>query len=465
MSSARHTDRHKPSIAHVLREIVGQLVGRDLPLAIRAWDGSVDGPADADVTLVVRSADALRHLLWAPGELGLVRAHVQGDLDIEGDVFALLAMREHLGAPGQHVSLRADPASWLRIMRDARRLGAVGRRPPIPAEESRLGGRLGSVGRASKAVGHHYDVGNDFYRTFLGPSLTYSCAYWTRPGASLEDAQDAKHELICRKLALGPEHRLLDIGCGWGSMAIHAARHHGARVVGVTLSQEQAALARRRVSEAGLDGAVEIRLQDYRAIADGPFDAVSSIGMFEHVPSAQVRTYLEAVRALLRPGGRMLNHAIGRPDPSAAPEVSPRSFMGRYIFPDATLHEVGSVVSSMNLVGLEVRDLQSLREHYAKTLRVWVANLEEDWNAAVSMVGAGRARAWRLYLAGTALGFEQYRTSVYQVLAVNTPADGRTTMPPTRAEMEVPADHGLVDLRSRSNPRGPRTERTDPIDR
>lgn len=444
------TDR--PTRAEMLRQVVDQFVHRDLPLAVRAWDGTRAGPSDAEITLVVHSPEAIRHLLWAPGELGLVRAHVQGHLEIEGDVFALLALRDHLGDPDTDVSLEAGPRDWVRLLRQARRLGVAGWRPPVPQEESRVKGRLGTIRRASDAIGHHYDVSNEFYELLLGPALTYSCAYWVRPDSTLEDAQEAKHELVCRKLALQPGRRLLDIGCGWGSMAMHAARRHGAEVVAVTLSKEQARLAARRVNGAGLENLVDIRIQDYREIDDEPFDAISSIGMFEHVPTRQVGTYLRTVHDLLKPGGRLLNHAISRPDPGAAPDVEPNSFMGRYVFPDATLHEVGSVISSMHDAGLEVRDVQSLREHYALTLRAWLANLEAGWDTVQELVGPGRARVWRLYLAGSTLGFEQNRTSVYQVLAVNAPVSGRSPMPPTRAEMDVPVDFGVLDLRTNEDP-------------
>ncbi|NLD75834.1 MAG: class I SAM-dependent methyltransferase [Acidimicrobiales bacterium] len=428
--------------------MVATFVHRELPLAVRAWDGTRAGPDDAEITLVVHSPEAIRHLLWAPGELGLVRAHVQGHLEIEGDVFTLLSLRDRIDDPDVDVSLKAGPRDWLGLLRQARRLGVVGWRPPIPQEESRVRGRLGTIRRASQAIGHHYDVSNEFYELLLGPALTYSCAYWTRSDATLEDAQEAKHELVCRKLALEPGQRLLDIGCGWGSMAIHAARRHGAHVVAITLSEEQALFAARRVNDAGLAHLVDVRIQDYREIDDEPFDAISSIGMFEHVPTREVGRYLRTAHDLLKPGGRVLNHAISRPDPTSAPEVEPKSFMGRYVFPDATLHEVGAVVSSMHRAGLEVRDLQSLREHYALTLRAWVANLEAGWDTVQKLVGPGRARVWRLYLAGSALGFEQYRTSVYQVLAVRTPVSGSSQMPPTRTEMDVPAEFGLLDLRS-----------------
>ena len=284
-------------------------------------------------------------------------------------------------------------------------------------------------------------MSNDFYRLLLGPSLTYSCAYWYDDGIDLAEAQAAKYELICRKLGLATGMRLLDVGCGWGSMAIHAAQHHGAQVVGITISEAQAALARERVADAGLSKQVEIRVQDYRDVADDPFDAISSIGMFEHVGEQQMGEYLTGLHGLLRPEGRVLNHAISRPNPDDNSGVDPDSFMGRYVFPDAALLEVGTVVSAMQRTGLEVRDVHSLREHYALTLRAWVANLEASWHEAQRQVGPGRARVWRLYLAGCALGFEQNRTAIHQVLAVRTGDDGAASVPATRSTFEVDRDH------------------------
>jgi cyclopropane-fatty-acyl-phospholipid synthase len=429
-----------PSVAAELEPALRRLLGGPLPFRLRAWDGSSAG-APGPVTIVVHSPDALRHLVWAPGELGLARAHVAGHLDIEGDVFDLLGLRDLLGGAGDHVSLRFDPHAWFLLARAAIRVGAVGRRPPLPAEEARLRGRRHSRRRDAAAIGHHYDVGNDFYRMLLGESLTYSCAYWYEDGIDLAQAQTAKHELVSRKLGLEPGMRLLDVGCGWGSMAIHAAGQHGVDVVGITISHEQAALAEQRVREAGLEDRVQIRVQDYREVADGPFDAISSIGMFEHVGVAEMRTYLRQLRSLLRPGGRLLNHAISRPDPDRSQSIDPHSFVGRYVFPDAALLEVGTVVSAMQATGLEVRDVQSLREHYALTLRAWVANLEADWGAAQRMVGPGRARVWRLYLAGSAQGFEHGRTSVHQVLAVRAEAGGAAHMSATRIGMDVDAQH------------------------
>jgi cyclopropane-fatty-acyl-phospholipid synthase len=280
--------------------LIESLLGSDLPVAFRAYDGSASGPADAPATVVLRSPNAIRRIVTAPGELGIGRAYVAGDLDLEGDVFAALDLRHRMP------NLTLSPQQW----RDALALvGPTGLRPlPPPPEEARLHGRRHTRSRDAAAIAHHYDVSNDFYRFVLGPSMTYSCAVFATPSTSLEDAQAAKHELVCRKLALRPGLRMLDIGCGWGSMAIHAAQHHGARVVGVTVSARQAELAEKRVYEAGVADRVEIRLQDYRDVHDGPFEAISSIGMFEHVGLSQLETYFANCSALLQPGGRMLNH-------------------------------------------------------------------------------------------------------------------------------------------------------------
>lgn len=432
-----------PSVADQLAPVVRALLGPDAQhhLCVRAWDGSTIGPADAPVVVEVHSPAALRHLLWAPGELGLARAHVSGALDIDGDVFSLLGIRDQMAEPDEDVGLSIGLRGWLALAGAGRSLGLLGRRPPRPAEETRTRGRLHTRRRDAQAIAHHYDVGNDFYRLVLGPSLTYSCAYWFDDGIDLAQAQAAKHELVCRKLGLEPGMRLLDVGCGWGSMAIHAAQHHGVRVVGITISDAQAELARRRVVDAGLRDRVEIRVQDYRDVADGPFDAISSIGMFEHVGEAKTVEYLRHLHTLLEPGGRLLNHAISRPDADDGAGVSRRSFIGRYVFPDAALVEVGTVVTAMQRLGLEVRDVQSLREHYGRTLRTWVANLEASWDEAQRVVGPGRARVWRLYLAGCALGFEQNRTSIHQVLAVRPTPAGRSSMPATRSRFEVDRDH------------------------
>ncbi len=398
------------------------ILGPDLPIGVRAYDGSHLGPADAPATVVIRSPTVFQRMLTAPGELGLGRAYVSGELDVEGDIFAALsALRARVP------DLRTfDARRW----KEAARL--VGRTPPrrlpVPREEARLRGARHSRRRDAAAIAHHYDVSNAFYRIVLGPSMTYSCAVWETPDVTLEHAQAAKYELVCRKLGLQPGMRLLDVGCGWGGMAMHAATNHGVRAVGVTLSRRQAEWAGKAVADAGLSDRVEIRYQDYRDVRDGPFDAVSSIGMFEHVGLSQLSVYFRGIRRLLRPGARLLNHGISRPPNRGRTRFRNRSFIDRYVFPDGELHEVGDVVSTIQQSGLEVRHVESLREHYALTLRAWVRNLEDGWEDAVAEAGAGRARIWRLYMAASALNFEAGRTQVHQVLAVKLDR-GRSGLP------------------------------------
>jgi cyclopropane-fatty-acyl-phospholipid synthase len=409
-----------------IADLLEQLVGTDLPIAVEAYDGSRLGPTDAPATLKIRSQLALRRIVQAPGELGFGRAYVAGDLDLEGDIFAALELRDRLP------DLKLRPAQWLAALR----LVGPGALKPVPAppEEARLHGRRHTKQRDAAAISHHYDVSNDFYRRVLGPSMTYSCAVWTDPANTLEEAQANKHELICRKLGLEPGMRLLDIGCGWGGMLLHAAEHHGVQAVGVTLSRRQAELAEKRAADAGLTGKVEVRYQDYRDVDDGPYDAISSIGMFEHVGVRQLAVYFERCRELLPPGGRLLNHGISRP-PGVASSTADgrarfarRSFIDRYVFPDGELHEVGSVIAAIQRAGLEARHMESIREHYALTLRKWVANLEANWDACVSDAGRARARIWRLYMASAAIGFEDNRTQVHQVLATKTDR-GRSGLP------------------------------------
>ncbi len=446
---SRPSIRSVRSAAEILEPLVTAIFRGPSPVRIQMWDDSGLGP-DTGTSIRLHSPQALRHLMWAPGELGLARAYVAGDMQLDGDVFDLFDLRSHLVDGDGHahnigVSPRMIPAFW----RAARELGVLGPPPSPPQIEARLHGLRHLRRRDAQAISHHYDVGNDFYRLILGESLTYSCAYWTHDDATLDDAQAAKYELICRKLDLQPGMRLLDVGCGWGGMVLHAATHHGVRAVGVTLSSEQAELARRRVADAGLADRIEIRIQDYRDIHDGPFDAISSIGMFEHVGLPRVEEYFTDLYRLLRPEGRLLNHAISRPDPTKA-AIAPRSFMARYVFPDAALVEVGTAISAMQKHGLEVRDVESLREHYAKTLRAWVRNLEDNWELAQMLVGPARARVWRLYMAGSAVSFEAARIAVHQVLAVRTSENGSAGMPPTRQWLaaDAPTDRSHQDQRS-----------------
>jgi cyclopropane-fatty-acyl-phospholipid synthase len=405
-----------------LAALVDDVLGGDLPIAVEAYDGSRSGPVDAPATIVIRTPDALRRIVTAPGELGLARAYVSGDLELQGSIWALLELRDRIP------EVQLEPKMMLRLVHE---LGGWREVRPVapPAEEVRLRGRRHSKSRDAAAISHHYDVSNAFYRLVLGPSLTYSCAVWHDPDDTLEAAQANKYELICRKLDLRPGMRLLDVGCGWGGMVMHAAQHHGVNAVGITISRQQAELAEKRVAEAGLSDQVQIRVQDYREVADGPYDGISSIGMFEHVGEARLAEYFACLRRLLRPEGRLLNHGISRPARNEKARLPRRSFINRYVFPDGELHEVGRVISITQDAGLEVRHVESLREHYALTLRRWVANLEEHWDEAVAEVGAPRARVWRLYMAGSAVNFEAGRTQVHQALSVPREPGGRSGLP------------------------------------
>jgi len=403
-----------------LAAAIAGFLGTDVPIGIDCYDGSRLGPPDTPTRIVVRSPKALRYVLTAPGEIGFARAYVAGEIDVEGDIFEALSLRDHLP------DVKVTPREWLAL---ARTVGVEGLRPlPPPPEEARVRGRRHSKERDAAVIAHHYDVSNDFYRMVLGPSMTYSCAVFAAPDTTLEAAQAAKYELVCRKLGLRPGMRLLDVGCGWGGMVMHAAQEHGVRAVGVTLSVRQAEWAREAVRRAGLADRVEIRVQDYRDIVDGPFDAISSIGMFEHVGAAKLDEYFTRLFSLLRPQGRLLNHGIAkRPSPRAA--FSHRGFIDRYVFPDGELHEVGAVVTRVQTAGFEVRNVEGLREHYGQTLRRWVTNLETNWDEAVRLVGSGRARVWRLYMAASALNFDADRNHLHQVLAVSVGPHGESDMP------------------------------------
>ncbi|MEU0388931.1 cyclopropane-fatty-acyl-phospholipid synthase family protein [Streptomyces chartreusis] len=416
-----------------LQGFFAQLVGTPLPVRIRAWDGSQAGPPGAP-TLVVRNRRALRRLLWKPGELGLARAWVAGDLDIDGDLYTTLDLL------AGHIWERDEDARTLaQALRDPEvraavrglvKLAGTPLPPAPPREETRSPRRHLHTKRSDRrAISHHYDVGNDFYEIVLGPSMVYSCAYWPSPDSTLEQAQHDKLELVCQKLGLSPGQRLLDVGCGWGSMAVHAAREHGVSVVGVTLSQEQAAYARKRVADEGLTDKVEIRVQDYRDVRDGPYDAISSIGMAEHVGAERYLEYATDLHELLKPGGRLLNHQIARRPQRDETTYSVDAFIDSYVFPDGELQPVGATVAMLERAGFEVRDVESIREHYALTLRQWVARLEAGWEHAVQLTSPGRARVWRLYMAASALAFERNRIGVNQVLAVRTPESGASGMP------------------------------------
>jgi cyclopropane-fatty-acyl-phospholipid synthase len=407
----------RPGAAARLSRALAIVLGTaEIPVRLRAWDGSLAGPADAPV-VVVRSRKALRRLAWAPGELGLARAYVAGEVDVDGDLFAAFGA---LSSVGRLAATDEQPGpsarERLELLGIAARLGALGPEPAAPPEEIDLGrrGRRHTRARDAAAVSHHYDVGNDFYALVLGPSMVYSCAVWDDEQTGLDAAQEAKLDLVCRKLDLRPGMRLLDVGCGWGSLSLHAAGRYGADVVGVTLSREQATLARKRVAEAGLTDHVDIRVQDYREVDDGPFDAISSIGMAEHVGREQIPVYSSRLHTLLRPGGRLLNHAIAWNGGDTSWDDD--TFIARYVFPDGELLSLAEMVAALETTGLEVLDVEALRRHYALTLRAWVQRLEEHWDDAAAAAGEGRARVWRLYMAASALAFEAGTMGVNQIL-------------------------------------------------
>ncbi|MDT4931268.1 MAG: cyclopropane-fatty-acyl-phospholipid synthase [Pseudonocardiales bacterium] len=413
------------SVADLVRALSEDAV----PVHVEAFDGSTVGNTDSGLTLILHNERGLRYLLTAPGDLGLARAYVSGDLELVG---------AHPGDP--YPALQAM-ATWRfrrpRIAEVPGLLAEVGVRrlvpPAPPAQEAfprwrrTVQGWRHSRNRDARAISSHYDVSNGFYEYVLGPSMAYTCAVFPTPDASLEQAQAEKFDLVARKLALGPGMRLLDIGCGWGGMALHAAREYGVQVVAVTLSKAQAEWAAAAVDRAGLTARVEVRHGDYRDSPGVDYDAVSSIGLLEHVGVANYRPYFSFIRDKLRDGGRLLNHCITRPD--NIHRVLPGVFIDRYVFPDGELTGSGRIISDAQNAGLEVRHSENLREHYALTLRAWCANLVSNWDACVDEVGVPKARVWGLYMAGSRLGFETNNVQLHQVLAVKVPDSGDAAFP------------------------------------
>jgi cyclopropane-fatty-acyl-phospholipid synthase len=402
-------------------DAIARVIGGAGPrrIAVRVFDGSRSGPADAAVAIDIRSPRALSYLTTAPGHLGLARAYVAGDLEVEGDLYTAMAelARADFAVPwGTRLGLLRE-LGGMRLLRPA----------PRPAAEVRLRGRRHSRSRDQRAIAHHYDVSNAFYGWLLGPSMTYTCAVYPTPTATLEQAQHAKHELVARKLALRPGMRLLDVGCGWGGMVMHAARHYRVRTLGVTLSRRQAEWAQKAIADAGLGELAEVRHLDYRDVTEGDFDAISSIGLTEHIGMAHLPGYFRFLHERLRPGARLLNHCIT--EPTNAKAVRRHGFINRYVFPDGELTGVGRLVSVMHDNGFEVHHEENLREHYALTTGAWAANLDAHWNDAVAEVGIATARVWRLYLAGVRLAFEQNHIQLHQVLGVKPHPDGRSGMP------------------------------------
>ena len=403
-----------------LAEVFEALVDRPVPLRFTAYDGSATGPEDADIGLELKNERGLAYLVTAPGDLGMARAYVSGDLDLHG---------VHPGDPYEAMVLllrvlrfrRPSPAEALNLMRS---IGLSHLVPPAPPPQEHLPrwrrlveGLRHSPTRDGKVIEHHYDVSNRFYRLVLGPSMTYTCALYTTGSETLEQAQEDKYELVARKLDLQPGQRLLDVGCGWGGMVIHAAKNHGVRALGVTLSRQQAEWGQDWIKEEGLEHLAEIRHLDYRDVHETGFDAVSSIGLTEHIGVANYPAYFDFLRRKLVPGGRLLNHCITRPD-NRPKETG--AFIDRYVFPDGELTGSGKIITEAQNAGLEVHHEENLRMHYARTLAGWNANLEEHWDECVAEVGEGTARVWGLYMAGSRMGFERNEIQLHQVLMGRT---------------------------------------------
>jgi cyclopropane-fatty-acyl-phospholipid synthase len=410
-------------------DAVGSLLRDGMPVRFTAYDGSSAGPPGAEIHLDLLNRRGLSYMMTAPGDLGMARAYVSGDLDMHGvhpgDPYeALKLLQNHLNFR------RPSPTEALAL---ARGLGLSNLKPPPPPPQEHLPrwrraveGVRHSMTRDADVIHHHYDVSNTFYEHVLGPSMTYTCAVYPSDDATLEEAQFAKYDLVARKLDLRPGQRLLDLGCGWGGMVRHAAREYGVRALGVTLSREQASWAQQAIKEEGLDDLAEVRFMDYRHVEETDFDAISSIGLTEHIGVKNYPSYFGFIRDHLRPQGRLLNHCITRYDNV---NRSTGAFIDRYVFPDGELIGSGRIITEVQNAGLEVQHEENFRAHYARTLAGWCRNLVDNWDACVAEVGEGTARVWGVYMAGSRLAFERNEIQLHHVLATRTDPDGSSGYP------------------------------------
>ena len=408
---------------------VESLLRDGMPVRFTAYDGSSTGPADADIRLDLKSQKGLAYIVTAPGDLGMARAYVSGELEVHGvhpgDPYEAMALlQNHL------VFRKPSPGELVTLLRG---LGLSSLKPPPPPPQETLPrwrrtveGLRHSMKRDAQVISHHYDVSNRFYELVLGPSMTYTCAVFPTEDATLEEAQYEKYDLVCRKLDLQPGQRLLDVGCGWGGMVRHAAKHYGVKALGVTLSREQASWAKEAIDRERLGDLAEVRHSDYRDVVEDGFDAVSSIGLMEHIGVANYPAYFGFLRDRLRPEGRLLNHCITR---SHNRRTRIGSVLDRYVFPDGELTGSGRIISEAQNAGLEVQHEENFRLHYARTLAGWCANLRDHWDEAVAEVGEGTGRVWGLYMAGSRLAFERNEIQLHHVLATKTTADGVSGYP------------------------------------
>ena len=422
-------------IAARLEEVLRPLVRGDLPVRLRAWDGSEAGPVDAPL-VELRTPDVLRRLLWAPGELGAAQAYVTGELEVHHDLDEALTHLWSVAAARDLKGVRPTPGALVAVVKLARELGVLGKKLPNPASQAELGGRLHSKFRDRKAISFHYDLSNEFYSLILDETMAYSSGYWTKPADDpsydLVQAQKDKLSLVCRKVGLDQAEgmRFLDVGCGWGSLSLHAAEHFGAQVTGVTIAAEQKKFIDARIAERGLQDRVEIRLLDYRDVprtfGPGHFDAVASIEMGEHVGEGNYPTYVSVLRDSVKAGGRVLVQQMSRQGkhPGGGP------FIEQFIAPDMTMRPVGETVAHIERGGLEVRDVHMMREHYVRTVDAWIERFEKQLPRLTELVGEEVVRVWRLYLVGGGMAFRDGRMGVDQILAVKPGA--AHTLPPVR---------------------------------
>jgi cyclopropane-fatty-acyl-phospholipid synthase len=425
-----------------LRRVIEQTFP-DRPFTLRFWDGGAVEATRPGPTLTFRSPDALGHVLRAPGELGLGRAYVTGSIDVD-DLDGVIALLGRWQGP------KLGPAAKARIGRAAVSAYGLRRLPPPPPAELQPSRRRHSRRRDAEAVRHHYDVGNEFFSLFLDETMTYSCALWEEGVETLEDAQRAKLDLICRKVELSEGMRMLDIGCGWGSLGIHAAREYGARVLGITLSPPQAELATRRAADAGVGELCEFRVADYRDLSDDSFDAVASIGMVEHVGGSQADEYGRQVARVLRPGGRVLNHGIAWLPATEEGFHVGGDFSDRYVFADGEVQNLSRMLLSLERAGLETLHVENLHSDYAETLRHWAQRLDANLERATQLAGEERVRVWRLYLRAARNGFETGLTGVYQMLCSHPLTEPPSAAPKGlrhgEARRRVPAEIGRAHV-------------------
>ena len=423
--------RTRRGVAPRLEGALRPFVGGELPVRLRAWDGSEAGPSDAPL-VELRSRNAVRRLLWSPGELGAAQAYVTGEIEIHDDLDHTLTHVWAVAAQRGLKGIRPTPGAFARAVRTALGVRAIGRAPEPPVTQARVRGRLHSQLRDRRAISHHYDLSNEFYSLLLDPQMAYSSGYWRSedPSYTLEDSQRDKLDLVCRKLGLEPGMRFLDVGCGWGSLSLHAAQHYGVQVTGVTIAAEQKRFIDARIRERGLADRVTIRLQDYREVEKtGVYDAVGSLEMGEHVGEKNYPTYAGVLHDAVKPGGRVLIQQMSRAGgrdghPGGGP------FIESFIAPDMHMRPVGETVAFLERAGLEVRDVHAMREHYVRTCDGWLENFEAHLPRLTEMMGEEVVRVWRLYLVGGSMAFRDGRMGVDQILMTRPGATH--TLPPVR---------------------------------